>query len=172
MTTVTIRQATLSDLGVLKAIGRQTFKETFGDDNTAEDMENYLQATFNDDILLQSLQDPDVHYFLACINDDVVGYIKLNEKDAQTEQGDDDSLEIHRLYVLSTYLGHGIGKQLMTQAIKFARGRQLNSLWLGVWEHNERALGFYQSFGFQTFDHHVFTLGEDKQTDYLMRLTL
>jgi hypothetical protein len=60
----------------------------------------------------------------------------------------------------------------MTQAIKFARGRQLNSLWLGVWEHNERALGFYQSFGFQTFDHHIFTLGEDKQTDYLMRLTL
>jgi ribosomal protein S18 acetylase RimI-like enzyme len=80
MTTVTIRQATLSDLGVLKAIGRQTFKETFRDDNTAEDMENYLQATFNDDVLLQSLHDPDVHYFLACINDEVVGYIKLNEK--------------------------------------------------------------------------------------------
>ncbi|MGM0523057.1 MAG: N-acetyltransferase family protein [Bacillota bacterium] len=172
MTAINVRQGKLADLSVIKAIGRQTFKETFGDDNTAEDMENYLQATFNDYVLHQSLKDPDVHYFLACINEEVIGYIKLNEGDSQTEVGHNDSLEIHRLYVLPSYLGHGIGKQLMTQAIEFAISQLLNSLWLGVWEHNERAIGFYRSFGFQIFDHHVFTLGEDKQTDYLMRLTL
>ncbi len=45
-------------------------------------------------------------------------------------------------------------------------------MWLGVWEKNPRALRFYQKIGFQEFDKHIFTLGNEKQTDIMMKLHL
>ncbi len=42
-------------------------------------------------------------------------------------------------------------------------------LWLGVWEKNEPAILFYEKQGFVPFDTHGFMLGNDLQTDILMR---
>lgn len=40
---------------------------------------------------------------------------------------------------------------------------------LGVWEHNHRALRFYEKNGFIAFGTHIFQLGNDQQTDILMK---
>jgi ribosomal protein S18 acetylase RimI-like enzyme len=48
----------------------------------------------------------------------------------------------------------------------------VNSIWLGVWEKNHNAIGFYTKNGFITFDKHLFLLGDDQQTDLLMKLEI
>jgi ribosomal protein S18 acetylase RimI-like enzyme len=42
-------------------------------------------------------------------------------------------------------------------------------VWLGVWEANEKAIGFYRSQGFEVFGAHTFRLGGEEQRDLLMR---
>ena len=91
---------------------------------------------------------------------------------AQTDVHDPDSLEIARLYVLEEYLGSGLGKKLLDTAVDFAKQHQKKYLWLGVWEHNARAIRFYEKNGLRIFGSHPFPFGDEIQTDYLMRLDL
>jgi ribosomal protein S18 acetylase RimI-like enzyme len=96
--------------------------------------------------------------------------MKLNEGGAQTELQKEDSFEIERIYVLSDFQGKGIGRQLLEKAIQMAKEKKASYIWLGVWEENKRAIQFYKKNGFIAFDEHYFMLGDDKQTDIMMKL--
>ena len=41
-------------------------------------------------------------------------------------------------------------------------------IWLGVWEHNPRAIAFYHKWGFKQVGTQTFHLGDDLQTDWVM----
>ena len=79
---------------------------------------------------------------------------------------------MERIYVSAGYQGKQIGKQLIDFAINQAKLRQLKTIWLGVWERNIRAIQFYQRNGLEIFKSHEFMLGDDRQVDLLLRLTL
>lgn len=98
-----------------------------------------------------------------------MGYLKLNTAHAQTEPQAADALEIERIYVLSSYHGGGVGQALYHHAMSVAEDRKASYVWLGVWEHNHRALRFYEKNGFIAFGTHIFQLGNDQQTDILMK---
>ncbi|MDX1653510.1 MAG: GNAT family N-acetyltransferase [Brumimicrobium sp.] len=172
MGTVAIHRANREDLKDLQSVSRTTFKESFGEQNTAEDMEKYLREKFSEEQLLLELDNPNSAFYLATLDEDVVGYLKLNTGQAQTELKDDSGLEIERIYVLNKFIGKGIGKQLFKQTLDIARQKKSHFIWLGVWEKNERALTFYHKNGFVEFDKHIFVLGDDHQTDILMKLEL
>lgn len=167
-----IRQATTADLLLLQAIGRQTFAASFGEDNTAADMEQYLNEKFSTEQLSKELEHPESHFFFAEIEGEVIGYLKINTGTAQSEQILENALEIERIYVLAAYHGKGIGKQLFDKALEIAKAKDFHLIWLGVWEENPRAIRFYAKQGFVPFDTHIFVLGEDVQTDLLMKLVV
>jgi diamine N-acetyltransferase len=98
--------------------------------------------------------------------------LKINFGSSQTEQKDKNSLEIERIYVLKEYHGKKVGQVLYDCALKIAKEKQIEFVWLGVWEKNPRAISFYTKNGFEAFDKHVFVLGTDEQTDIMMKLTL
>lgn len=102
----------------------------------------------------------------------VLGFLKINFGNAQTEQKCENSLEIQRIYVLKTAKGRGIGSSFMSLAQEIAREKNLSCIWLGVWEHNEKAKEFYAKKGFYKFGEHIFTLGSDQQIDFLMKKEL
>lgn len=108
-------------------------------------------------------------FFFAVIDDDVAGYLKLNVGAAQTEQVGEDALEVERIYALRRFKRQGLGTLMMERAMNEAANRGLNTVWLGVWEHNVAAQRFYERLGFSVFGSHVFTLGDDEQTDLLMK---
>jgi len=81
-------------------------------------------------------------------------------------------LEIERIYVLRKWQGMKVGQLFYHKAIDIARERGYAYVWLGVWEENENAIGFYKRNGFVEFDKHLFTLGDDIQTDIMMRKEL
>jgi ribosomal protein S18 acetylase RimI-like enzyme len=156
----------------LQKIGRQTFYETFSEENSAEDMLNYLEEGFSIDKLRKELNDINSEFYFAKRNDDIIGYLKLNFGQSQTEIKEDNALEIERIYVLKDFQGKGIGQLLYNKAKLIASEKNVNYIWLGVWEKNMSAINFYIKNGFIEFDKHVFKLGNDEQIDLMMKLNL
>lgn len=135
-------------------------------------MRQYVARTFTLNQVQAQLKDANVHLFFAEREGNIIGYLKLNTGPAQTEALFQDALEIERIYVLSQFHGRNVGQQLLQKAIGVAKNQGFKLIWLGVWEENPRAIKFYQKHGFVEFDTHVFKLGEDVQTDLLMKLEL
>lgn len=170
--TIKIKKAAITDLKSVQEIGRQTFYETFSAVNTEEDMAGYLEKSFSDIQLTKELSDKDSAFYIASDQHRVIGYLKINTGGAQTELKDDNALEIERIYVLQEYHGKKVGQLLYDKAIEVAKQQNSDYVWLGVWEENPRAINFYQKNGFIAFDKHIFRLGDDEQTDIMMKLQL
>jgi len=156
----------------LQEIGRQTFYETFSQSNTEENMKNYLENGFSLSKITDELNDENAEFYFAKIGKKIIGYLKLNFGQSQTELKDDKALEIERIYVLKEFHGKKVGQILYDKAIEVARQKNADYVWLGVWEENPRAINFYKKNGFVEFDKHIFKLGEDEQTDIMMKLKL
>jgi len=167
-----IKRVTVNDIDQLQKIGRQTFFETFSAGNTPEDMTKYLEEGFSTERLAAELNNKNSEFYFAQLNDQIIGYLKLNFGQSQTELKDDNALEIERIYVLKEYHEKKIGQLLYQKAMEIARQRNAGYVWLGVWEENERAINFYKKNGFVEFDQHIFKLGNDEQTDIMMKLQL
>jgi len=172
MELITIKRASPTDVGLLQEIGRQTFSETFSADNTEENMRKYLEEGFSEDKLREELKDENSELYFAMLQDRVIGYLKLNSGDSQTELKDNKAVEIERIYVLKEFQGKKVGQMLYEKAVNVARQKNAGYLWLGVWEKNPKAIHFYKKNGFVEFDKHIFKLGEDEQTDIMMKLQL
>jgi diamine N-acetyltransferase len=172
MHNIEIKRATLNDIDQLQQIGRQTFSETFSEGNTEENMKKYLEEGFSVEKLTAELQNENSEFYFATVNGNVIGYLKLNFGPSQTELKDDKALEIERIYVLKEFHGKKVGQLLYEQAMQIAKQTDVDYVWLGVWEENPRAINFYKKNDFVEFDKHVFKLGDDEQTDIMMKLQL
>ncbi len=169
---VSIQKITLNEVEALQAISRLTFYETFAEVNTEENMSSYLENDLSLESLSAELNNPNSEFFFAYLENEVIGYLKINCESAQNEQKTANSIEIERIYVLKEFLGKTIGQLLLERAFQIAREKGNENVWLGVWEENKRAFRFYQKNGFEEFDKHIFMLGEDAQTDILMKKNL
>jgi len=167
-----IRKATLEDIETLIKVGSQAFVETFAEHNTEADMQAYLSTKFTQEQLNGEFNEPNATFFIAEYDSQAAGYAKLRTVEEPAQLVGKKHLELERLYVLKAFHNKKIGKELMETCITLAKQNDFEVLWLGVWEHNLKALEFYHKWGFERFDEHIFQLGEDKQTDYLMKLEL
>lgn len=167
-----IERVTVEAVEQLQAIAKTTFIATFGDANNQNDMTDYVESKLTIEQLKSELLNPFSQFYFALDGAEVIGYLKVNTKSAQTEAQGDDALEIERIYVLDTYHGMKVGQLLYNYALQLAAELNVNRVWLGVWEENKRAIRFYEKNGFSIFDQHVFVLGTDEQTDLLMEKRL
>ncbi len=169
---ITIRKITVSDLHELQEIGIRTFEETFASENSKEDMKKYLENSFASEKMKAELADKNSEFYFALFKGKAIGYLKVNSGQSQTEIKSEDAMEIERIYVLKEFHGKKAGQVLFDKAIEIARVNNMKYVWLGVWEENHRAIRFYEKNGFVAFDKHIFKLGNDKQTDIMMKLKL
>jgi ribosomal protein S18 acetylase RimI-like enzyme len=167
-----IRKINSKDLTHLQAISRKTFSETFAEHNTKDDLNAYLDQQLSIEQLNEEINNIHSAFYLAEENNKVIGYLKLNWSNAQTEMIDAEAVEIERIYVLKEYFGKGLGQFIIDTAIDIAKKMLPTYIWLGVWEKNARAIHFYEKNGFTIFSSHAFKLGNDIQTDLLMKLDI
>lgn len=165
---VEIKKCELKGLDCIRKISIRTFKDTFEKYNTEQDLINYIDTAYNKNKLRIELLNPNSIFYFIFSDDDLAGYMKLNSKEAQTENTFSNSLEIERIYILPAYKRKGLGKKLIHFASQYGKDTGVETIWLGVWEKNEPALHFYKNLGFCITGEHSFMLGQDKQTDYLM----
>jgi diamine N-acetyltransferase len=172
MTNIEIRELTIDDILELQKISRQTFHETFAALNSEENMAKYLEEELSIEKLTAELNNTNSAFYFAVYNAQVIGYLKLNFGESQTELKEQKAVEIERIYVLKEFHGQHIGQLLYEKAIQVARQKNAEYVWLGVWEENTKAIHFYKKNGFIEFDKHIFFLGDDAQTDIMMKLHL
>ena len=169
MESIDIVRACEKDVATLCSLGSETFSETFAGENSEEDMRKYNEEHFSEKAVLEEISAENSVFFIAYAGKVPAAYMKVNFLSAQTEEQGSDSLEIQRIYVLSAFKGRRIGSALLRTAEEFAVELGLKKIWLGVWERNEKAKAFYAHHGFERFGEHVFVLGDDRQTDFLLR---
>jgi diamine N-acetyltransferase len=169
---INVQKVTLPEAEQLLDFSKKTFHHFFGPINHPVSIEAYSAKAFTLQKIQSELANADSEFYFAMLDYTIAGYLKLNFGNAQTEFRDNDSAEIERIYVAAEYHGKHIGRRLLNFAADIARNRYLEYLWLGVWEHNTKAIGFYEHHGFKIFSSHDFLLGDERQTDLLMRKTL
>jgi GNAT superfamily N-acetyltransferase len=165
------RDAVPADGPELDAMAREAWVETFGTFYADADRDAYLATDYGPaGNLLRDLADPQVAFRLACADGRIVGYAKLNPPWlADAEPG---ALQLSQIYVLSPWLGAGVGPVLMDWAVEAARARGATSLLLTVWEENHRAHRFYVRRGFTHIGDYAFPVGEKIDRDLILRLAL
>ncbi|MEL7147433.1 MAG: GNAT family N-acetyltransferase [Bacteroidota bacterium] len=172
MMNIEIRRVLSDEVDRLRHVAISTFVDTYGALNSEENMHKYLQTELSVKKLQTDLFDHEVHFYFAFLNQEIIGYLRLNLGKAQTEFRENNTIEIERIYVLRTYQGMRVGWQLCDLVCDLARVQGMEFIWLGVWEKNHSAIRFYEKYGFVTFSKHVFKLGDEDQTDLLMKLMI
>jgi ribosomal protein S18 acetylase RimI-like enzyme len=172
LSSITIQPVHPSEVDQLLALSRKTFYDAFEHVNNPDDFEAYTSKAFTREQLLSEIENPDSAFYFALIDNEPVGYMKLNYRNTQAEFQDPTAAEISRIYVHADHQGKKIGNQLLDFAISKAIEDQLQYVWLGVWEHNLNAQRFYERNGFVKTGSHEFVVGKDVQTDWLMKREL
>lgn len=165
---IKIKTCTEKDLDTLRQISIETYTDTFGAQNTPENLDAYLTEAYASEKLKRELANPDSRFFFITVDEKVAGYLKVNVGPAQTEDKIKNALEVERIYVDKAFKRMGLGKRLLEKAIAIAREYPVQNIWLGVWEENKDARKFYEKQGFVYTDAHSFFMGDDEQTDLIV----
>lgn len=172
MSEIVIKEATATDAALIADLSRQTFYDAFAADNTKADMDKFLNETFTREKLMEEVGAEGNTFLLAYHGDEAVGYVRMRDTTEPELIEYGKAIEIARIYAMQTSIGKGVGSALMQKCIDIACQRNAKVIWLGVWEKNDRAISFYRKWGFEPFGDHVFMLGDDPQTDLLMKKLL
>jgi len=167
-----IRYGTIADAQLLSELGARSFYDTFAKANTLENMAVYLERSFSPEIQFKELAASDVIFLIAEYGGTAIGYAQLSLDSKDEAIKGIRPLEIRRIYASQEHLGKGVGKELMQATIREAQQRNCDCIWLGVWEKNQRAIDFYEKWGFHKMGTHIFSVGDDPQTDFIMELKL
>ena len=169
MPSISIKPATIRDAVIISAISSKTFYDSFAADNTKEDVDKHMQEYYNVTKMKEELADTNNIFLLAYYEEALVGYAKMRE-DAKEESKDlIEPIEIERIYAVKEMIGKGVGKALMEECLALAKQKNKQTVWLGVWEKNFSAISFYTKWGFEKYGQHIFVVGNDPQTDLLMK---
>ncbi len=169
---ITIRFASETDAELIADLSRQTFYESFAPFNTKENMDKFMKEQFTRQKLIEEVKEPWLIFFLAYMDKEPVGYVKMRQGSVPMELVNHSCIEIARIYSVQHTIGKGVGKKLMQTCHDVAVQKGRDTLWLGVWEKNLRAIHFYTQWGFEKFGEQEFILGDDVQTDWLMKKTI
>jgi ribosomal protein S18 acetylase RimI-like enzyme len=166
--TFNLRRGTPADAAALAELAARTFRETFEADNSPEDMAAHLALAYGVAQQTRELNDP--AYITLLLEDEsqlaAFAQVRRNETPACIPEG--PAVELYRFYVDRPFLGQGLAQRLMSAVRDTARELGARLLWLGVWEHNPRAIRFYTKYGFRDVGAQIFVVGTDPQTDRIM----
>lgn len=160
------------EVAILRDLAIQTFTETFGGHNTDEQLQEFFEQDYTLEVLGKELKSKENEVYFLRMNGEIVGHLKVNWGQDQTEHELDDAFEIQRIYLLNKYQGLGLGKVLFEFALERAYASGKTWAWLGVWENNLKAQALYRKYGFEKISEHSFAVGDLVDTDWLMKKAL
>ncbi len=170
--TAALRRAVAGDAPSLAVLAERTFRDAFGARNSPENMDAHCAKVFGPEIQQREIEDRGLVTMVAVAERRLIGFSQLRLAGAHASVPAQRPAELKRLYVLAEWHGRGIGAELMQDALDAAKREGCDWLWLGVWEHNPKAMAFYRRFGLEIAGTHAFMLGQDRQRDLVMSVKL
>ncbi|MFM7327626.1 MAG: N-acetyltransferase family protein [Bacteroidota bacterium] len=157
-------------LDELLVFARRIFDITFSPTNDPVVMEEYMNEAFTPEQIRREYAEPGSVYLVARDEGTITGYARLRKSDEVNHLLGPSNIELQRFYIDPAAQGSGLAGQMFDQCLDHCG--DVEWLWLGVWEHNPRAIRFYEKCGFERFGEHVFRMGNEDQIDLLMRRRL
>lgn len=168
---IAYRDAVPADGPELDAMAQKIWLETFKDSAPPHNIASYLATAYGPDgPLIRELSDPDKRTHVATDDGAIVGYTKLIPP--WLPDAEPGARQLSQIYVASSHHGQGIAQALMDWTIATAREAGAGALLLTVWENNHRARRFYEKLGFAHIGDYGFPVGDQIDTDHIMRLPL
>jgi len=143
-----IRHATAEDAAALAAFATQAFTDTYLGLDDPQEIADYVAEHFQPEVVAGVIADPACAVMLAWVGAQLAGYAILRDAPAPAFVTGPQPLELWRLYLGQGFIGRGLGSRLMAEVHALASRRGARTLWLGVYDRNERAVEFYKRFGF------------------------
>lgn len=173
MENIQLIHADTSHASLLAKLAMDTFCESFEKVNNPDDFKAYTSNAFSENLIKKEIGEPGSQYILAYMDNELAGYARVRQSnEVKDEFPGKKTIELQRIYALQKFIGKGVGKTLMNYCLALAKEKGVETIWLGVWEHNHHAQEFYKKFRFERFGSHAFMMGNDAQTDILMKLDL
>ena len=169
---ITFGKCTIKDIDQLQVLSITTFTQAFENQNNPKDFHTYITKAFSKEQLLSELNDFDTSFYFVKRREETIGYFKTTVFGAQNELKEPEGMELERIYVLPLFQGKGVGKKILSFVESLAQQHGKTYLWLGVWEQNPKAIRFYERHGYMKFDTHPYYIGNDRQTDWLLKKEL
>ncbi|MBC7652865.1 MAG: GNAT family N-acetyltransferase [Oligoflexus sp.] len=167
---INISSVTIHQVHRLQKTSKETFSLAFANDNTKENLADYFEKAFSIEALTKQINDANSRFYFVYHDDELAAYFKINIGESQTEIGAQEGMELERLYIYPAYQNKKIGAFIINEVKIKAILEDKKYIWLGVWENNLRAIKFYKNQGFTKFESHIYYLGTDAQTDWMMHL--
>jgi diamine N-acetyltransferase len=167
-----VRLAVSHDAAAIARIGREGFSLAHRDAFKPEDLESILDNTYNPGAVLQEIRDRQKRLFVAEINGDVVGIVRLRPGAAPVNLPARHPVELTWMYLSPQAIGKGVGSALMSRAVEQARAEGVDVLWLTVWTSNQRAIPFYKRWGFRVAGMNGVAVGHSRPVAYIMAQTI
>jgi ribosomal protein S18 acetylase RimI-like enzyme len=164
-----IRALSEKDIPQLRELAIRIYRDTFSVSNTPENMDAFIAKDYSIESFQKEFREEGSSYFFALHNDIPAGYLRLRKNPEAESHLGPNTIELQRLYVDVNFQGMKVGSALMQHALDIAKSLKVDWIWLGVWEHNPKAQKFYSKWGFERFAEHVFYMGDEAQTDWLLK---
>ena len=165
---VALRRAVAGDAPSIAVIAERTFRDAFGAHNSPDNMDLHCARHYGPDIQAREIADRGLVTRLAIAEGQIVGFTQVTLAKAHPSVAAKHAAELNRIYVAAEQQGKGVAQALMRDVFATAAAAGADRLWLGVWEHNPKAIAFYRKFGFEIVGEHSFMLGQERQRDVLM----
>ena len=170
---VCLRVCRPGDEDALALVGQATFLETFAGILPGSDIVAHCRAQHAPSVY-RSWLESGAQVWLAEANPSAapVGYLVVAPASLPVQDPREDDLEVKRVYLLNKFQGKGVGRQMMIEAARYATQTGALRLLLGVYRRNDRAVAFYERFGFERIGTRRFRVGDHDYDDLVMSLDL
>ena len=165
-----LRRAVAADAPSLAVLAERTFRDAFGARNSPANMDLHCARVFGAEIQLSEIEDRGLVTTIAEAENRLIGFSQLRPLHTHASVVAARPAELKRLYVVPEWHGRGVARELLQDALNTAAREGCDVLWLGVWEHNPKAMAFYRKSGLGIVGTHAFMLGQDRQRDLVMSI--
>jgi ribosomal protein S18 acetylase RimI-like enzyme len=166
---IKLRKAKIEELPAVRELAIEVYTDTFAEHNTPENLDAFFKEAYSSEKFNNEFHEPNSVLYIAVDDLKIVGFLRLRNSSEADKYLGKNHIELHRLYIHRDYQGSSVSKMFMEHALKYAREKNHEWIWLGVWEKNFRAQKFYAKWGFERFSEHIFQMGDDPQTDWLLK---
>ena len=163
-----IRTATAEDAALLAAVGAETFFDAYESQLSPESLAAFVAGLFSPEMQAGELADPGYLFLILEVDGTTAGYAALRDEAPPEAKSGERALELARIYLRQPWIGRGLGSALMQASLDAASRKGFPAVWLAVWEHNARALSFYERWGFEQMGAITFEFGDELQTDLVL----
>lgn len=166
--TIQLRKATSSDVKTIHKLARNTWFSTYKELLSQDQMDYMFDWMYSESSLLEQIEHKGHVFFIAYEGAKPMGYLSI-EKQSET------LFHLHKIYILPSAQGKGVGKRLLLHAFDYAK--ENTSAPTCVVELNmnraNKALSFYQKMGMHIHSEGDFDIGHGYfMNDYILQRTL